>query len=115
MNRWLHGFAVFTAVWTFLLLIAGGLVTGTGSGLAVPDWPLSYGKVMPPMTGGILYEHGHRMVATFVGLLTIVLAVWVWRKERRPWVRMLAAVALGAVVVQGVVGGITVLFLLPVP
>jgi cytochrome c oxidase assembly protein subunit 15 len=115
MNRWLHRFAVFTAVGTFLLVIAGGLVTGTGSGLAAPDWPLSYGKVMPPMTGGILYEHGHRMVATFVGLLTAVLAVWVWRRDHRPWVRMLAAVALGAVVLQGVVGGMTVLFLLPVP
>ena len=67
-NPALHRFAFFTACATFCLVIAGGLVTSTGSGLAVPDWPLSYGQVMPPMVGGIFYEHGHRMVATFVGL-----------------------------------------------
>jgi cytochrome c oxidase assembly protein subunit 15 len=114
-SPWLHRFAVFTALCTFLLVIAGGLVTSTESGLAVPDWPLSYGQLMPPMTGGILYEHGHRIVATFVGLLTVVLAVWIWRKENRSWVRILAAVALGSVIVQGILGGVTVLFLLPVP
>ncbi len=112
---WLHRFAVFTACCTFLLVIAGGLVTSTDSGLAVPDWPLSYGQVMPPMVGGILYEHGHRMVATFVGFLTTVLAIWLWRKEPRKWVRVLGLVALLAVVIQGVLGGLTVLLLLPTP
>lgn len=109
----LHRFAVFVAVATFFLIIAGGLVTSTGSGLAVPDWPLSYGKVMPPMVGGILYEHGHRMVATFVGMLTVVLAVWLSRKEPRAWMRRLGWAALGTVVTQGILGGMTVLFLLP--
>jgi cytochrome c oxidase assembly protein subunit 15 len=109
----LHTFATVTAVATFVLIIAGGLVTSTGSGLAVPDWPLSYGKLMPEMVGGIVYEHSHRMVAAFVGLLTVVLALWIWRGEQRKWVRVLSAVALTAVVAQGLLGGLTVLFLLP--
>jgi len=110
----LHRYTLFVAVCTFFLVIAGGLVTSTGSALAVPDWPLSYGQLMPPMVGGILYEHGHRMIASFVGLLTVVLAVWYWKKEERRWVRNLALAALGAVILQGVLGGMTVLFLLPV-
>ena len=112
-NKPLHRFATITAFATFLLIIAGGLVTSTGSGLAVPDWPLSYGKLMPPMVGGILYEHSHRMVATFVGLLTTVLAIWVWRKDERRWIRLLALLALLTVILQGVLGGLTVLYLLP--
>ena len=112
-NKPLHGFAIFTAIATFFLIIAGGLVTSTGSGLAVPDWPLSYGKLMPPMVGGIAYEHSHRMVATLVGLLTVILTIWIWRREQRRWLRILALVALMAVVAQGLLGGLTVLFLLP--
>src|SRR3972149_5273960 len=112
-NKPLHRFATITAFATFLLVIAGGLVTSTGSGLAVPDWPLSYGKLMPPMVGGVFYEHSHRMVATFVGLLTVILTVWIWRKEKRRWVRVLSLVALLAVILQGLLGGLTVLFLLP--
>jgi len=114
-SPWLHRFAVLTASATFCLVIAGGLVTSTDSGLAVPDWPLSYGQLMPPMVGGIFYEHGHRMVATLVGLLTTILALWLWRAETRPWVRTLGFVALAAVITQGVLGGLTVLFLLPTP
>jgi cytochrome c oxidase assembly protein subunit 15 len=102
-----------TACATLLLIVAGGLVTSTESGLSVPDWPLSYGRLMPPMVGGIFYEHGHRMVATAVGLLSIGLAVWLSRREPRAWVRRLGWAALGAVVAQGVLGGLTVLFLLP--
>ncbi len=114
-NPSLHRFAFCTACATFCLVIAGGLVTSTGSGLAVPDWPLSYGQVMPPMVGGILYEHGHRMVATLVGLLTAILALWLWRADDRRWVRILGLTALGAVILQGVLGGLTVLYLLPTP
>jgi cytochrome c oxidase assembly protein subunit 15 len=112
-NKNLHRFAIITAVCVFFLLIAGGLVTSTGSGLAVPDWPLSYGKLMPPMVGGIFYEHSHRMVATLVGLLTVILTIWIWRKEQRRWVRVLSLLALLSVVLQGALGGLTVLFLLP--
>jgi cytochrome c oxidase assembly protein subunit 15 len=112
---WLHRYAVAVAVCTALLVFAGGLVTSTGSGLAVPDWPLSYGMLMPPMVGNVRFEHGHRMVATFVGLLTIGLAVWLWRREPRRWLRRLGWAALGAVVLQGTLGGITVLLFLPAP
>ncbi len=111
----LHAYAVATALATVLLITAGGLVTSTGSGLSVPDWPLSYGMVFPPMVGGILYEHGHRMVAAAVGLLTVGLAAWLWRREPRRWVRRLGFLALAAVVAQGLLGGLTVLLLLPVP
>ena len=110
---WLHRFALFTACCTFLLVIAGGLVTSTGSGLSVPDWPLSYGQLMPPMVGGVLYEHSHRMVATFVGMLTVTLAIWLWKKEERRWLRMVGVAAVAGVITQGVLGGLTVLFLLP--
>ncbi|MFQ5663576.1 MAG: heme A synthase [Terriglobia bacterium] len=114
-NIGLHRFAVLTAGATFLLIIAGALVTSNDAGLAVPDWPLSYGTWMPPMVGNIVYEHGHRMVATSVGLLTTILAAWLWSKETRRWVRRLGFIALGAVIAQGVLGGITVLYLLPRP
>ena len=108
-----HRFGLLVVAATLFLIFAGGLVTSTGSGLAVPDWPLSYGMLMPPMVGGILFEHGHRMVATTVGFLTLVLALWTARREERAGVRHLAWVALGAVVVQGLLGGLTVIFLLP--
>ncbi len=114
-SQLLHRFTFFTACATFSLIIAGGLVTSTGSGLAVPDWPLSYGTLFPPMVGGIRFEHSHRVIAATIGLLTIVLAMWLQRAERRRWVRRLGWAALGAVVLQGVLGGLTVLYQLPVP
>jgi heme a synthase len=109
----LHRFAVVTAAATFVLLFVGGLVTSTGSGLAVPDWPLSYGQVFPAMVGGVLFEHGHRLVAALVGCLTVVLALWTVVGETRPAVRALGLLALLAVVLQGVLGGVTVLYKLP--
>ena len=112
-SRALHRFAVATAVATLGLIVAGGLVTSTGSGLSVPDWPLSYGRLMPPMVGGVFYEHGHRMVATTVGILTVILAVWLARREPRRWVRRLGLLSVATVVTQGVLGGLTVIFLLP--
>lgn len=114
-NRGLHRFAVFTASITFLLLIAGALVTSNDAGLSVPDWPTTFGSIykMPHMVGGVKFEHGHRMVAEFVGLLTIVLAIWTWRAEKRRWMRYLGLGALATVITQGILGGITVLFYLP--
>jgi cytochrome c oxidase assembly protein subunit 15 len=112
-NRGLHRWSILLAFCTLLLVVAGGLVTSRDAGLSVPDWPLSYGKLMPPMEGGILYEHGHRMVATTVGFLTIVSMIWLLRAERRKWLRWLGVAALIAVIAQGVLGGMTVLFLLP--
>jgi cytochrome c oxidase assembly protein subunit 15 len=114
----LHRFAKLVACCTVLLVLAGSLVTSTGSGLSVPDWPTTYGWNMftfPPSkwVGGIMYEHGHRLIASTVGLLTIVLAVWLWRAESRRWMKALGLAALGAVVLQGILGGLTVLFFLP--
>ena len=119
-NPWLHRFAVRVAGATFVLIFIGGLVTSTDSGLAVPDWPTTYGHFMfsfplSQMVGGILYEHGHRMVASIVGMLMIVLAVWLWLKEPRRWLRRLGWLALLLVILQGILGGLTVLFLLPTP
>jgi cytochrome c oxidase assembly protein subunit 15 len=112
-NVGLHRFAVVLACATLGLIVAGGLVTSNEAGLSVPDWPLSYGKLMPPMVGGVFYEHGHRMVATTVGILTVILVVWLARREPRAWVRRVGYLALAAVVAQGVLGGMTVIFLLP--
>ncbi len=114
-HKGLHYFAVTLALSTFFLLIVGALVTSNDAGLSVPDWPLSFGQLMPEMEGGVFYEHGHRMVATSVGFLTIILNVWLWRVERRQWVRRLGLGALATVVIQGVLGGITVLYFLPPP
>ncbi len=116
----LHLYAVLVSISTLILIFAGGLVTSTGSGLAVPDWPSTYGWFMfsfplDKMVGGILYEHGHRLIASTVGFLITVLAVWLWRAEPRRWVRRLGLLAFVAVITQGVLGGITVLWFLPDP
>ncbi len=112
---WRHRLALLTVGATLCLIFAGGLVTSTGSALAVPDWPLSYGMLMPPMVGGIFFEHGHRMLASGVGFLTLLLAVWTALDEPRRGVRRLAWAGLAAVLAQGVLGGLTVLYLLPMP
>ena len=114
-NRWLHCYATFVACATFLLIIAGALVTGNDAGLSVPDWPTSFGSFrMPRMVGGVKYEHGHRMIAGAVGILTLILALWIWRSEPRRWVRRLGGAAVLTIVAQALLGGITVLFYLPV-
>jgi cytochrome c oxidase assembly protein subunit 15 len=111
---WRHRFALAVAVAAAVLLAAGGLVTSTGSGLAVPDWPLSFGQVFPPMVGGVLYEHGHRLIASAVGLMTMILMFWFRAREPRPAARRLACAAFFGVVVQGILGGVTVLMRLPI-
>jgi cytochrome c oxidase assembly protein subunit 15 len=114
-SRGLHRFAMVAAAATFILIFVGGLVTSTGSALAVPDWPLAYGHLIPKLAGGVRFEYGHRVVAATVVILTLILALWAWRAEPRSWVRKTAFAALGLVVVQAVLGGITVLLLLPLP
>jgi cytochrome c oxidase assembly protein subunit 15 len=109
----LHALAVLLALATLTLIFIGGLVTSTGSGLAVPDWPLSFGQFFPRMVGGVFYEHGHRMVAATVGVLTVVLAIWTWLVDTHAIVRRLALAAVGTVIAQGLLGGLTVIFLLP--
>ena len=111
--RWLHVFASCLAAATLALIFIGGLVTSTGSGLAVPDWPLSFGQFFPRMVGGVFYEHGHRMVAATVGALTVAFAIATRIADTHAIVRRLALAAIGTVVAQGVLGGLTVLFLLP--
>jgi cytochrome c oxidase assembly protein subunit 15 len=117
-NRWLHRFACLLAFATFVLIVAGANVTSHRAGLSVPDWPTTYGQFMFsfPMSkwvGNILYEHGHRLIASTVGILTIILAFWLVRKESRRWVRRLGIVALGVVIAQGILGGLTVKLMLP--
>src|SRR5713101_194624 len=108
LNQTLHKYAVFTACSTFLLLIAGALVTSNDAGLSVPKWPLAWGSVTPPMVGGIVYEWSHRVIAATVGFVTIILAAWLWMAEKRPWMRWLGLAALGGVIAQGILGGLTV-------
>ena len=110
---WVHRYAVVTSLSTLVLLGAGALVTGTGSGLAVPDWPLSYGQFFPRMVGGVLFEHGHRLVAGTVAILMIGLCLVLQVREPRRWVRNLAFVGVGAVLAQASLGGLTVLLRLP--
>lgn len=115
---WLHRYAQLLVCATLLLVAAGGMVTSTSSGLSVPDWPTTYGRQMfayplKDMNGGIFYEHGHRLIASTVGFLTIGLVVFTWRVDRRAWMRKLTLTALGVVILQGVLGGLTVLFRLP--
>ncbi|MEK7209837.1 MAG: COX15/CtaA family protein [Candidatus Binatota bacterium] len=111
-----HRLALLTAVATLLLLFIGGLVTSKGAGLAVPDWPTTFGHNMflypwSEMIGDIFYEHSHRLVASGVGLLTILLAFSLWFYERRRWLRWLGAAALTLVIVQGIIGGLRVVLL----
>jgi heme a synthase len=115
-NLWLHRFAVLTALVTFPLLFVGGLVTSTGSALAVPDWPTTFGHNMflyplSGMVGGILYEHSHRLLGALVGFLTVILTGWLWLQEPRRWLRWLGTVALATVILQGVLGGLRVVLL----
>jgi len=114
-SRALHRFAIICAIATFILIFVGGLVTSTGSALAVPDWPLAYGRVVPKLVGGVRFEYGHRVVAGVVVMLTIALAAWIAMVERRSWVRKTAFAAAGLIVLQAILGGITVLYLLPLP
>lgn len=113
MSKGLHRFALLVACATFFLIIAGALVTSHDAGLATNDWPLSNGQVFPKMVGNLFWEHGHRMVATTVGLLTIALVVFLFAKEKRRWVRRLGLLALFGVIAQGLLGGLTVKLNLP--
>jgi len=114
-NRTRYVFAVFTACAIFTLILAGALVTSNDAGLSVPDWPTSFGSIykIPPMVGGVRFEHSHRMLAEFVGLLTIILALWTWRADGRQWMRRLSIAALAVVTMQGILGGLTVVYFLP--
>src|SRR5256714_648991 len=114
--KWLHRFAWFTSIATLFLICSGGMVTSKGVGLAVPDWPTTFGYTMflfpvSKWVGGIFFEHTHRLIASTVGFLTIILAIWIWRVDSRRWMRRLGFAALGAVILQGVLGGLRVTML----
>jgi cytochrome c oxidase assembly protein subunit 15 len=113
---WLHRFSFFTAIATLFLICSGGMVTSKGVGLAVPDWPTTFGYNMflfpfSKWVGGIFFEHTHRLIASIVGFLTIILAAWMWRMETRRWLRNLGFAALALVILQGVLGGLRVTLL----
>ncbi len=117
-NVWLHRFAIFTAIATFGLIFVGGLVTSHDAGLSVPDWPNTYGQFMfsfpySQWVGNIFYEHSHRLMASLVGFLITVEAIWLQFAESRSWVKRLGWFALAGVVAQGILGGLTVIFFLP--
>ena len=117
-NGWLHFFAVVTAVTTFCLIFVGGLVTSHDAGLSVPDWPSTYGQFMlsfpySKWVGNIFYEHSHRVMATAVGFMITVQAIWLQFSEERNWVKLMGWLALVGVIAQGVLGGLTVIFFLP--
>jgi cytochrome c oxidase assembly protein subunit 15 len=111
-NPGVHRFAVFVVIWTILLLVAGALVTSNDAALAVPDWPLSYGSLTPPMVGGIFYEHSHRLIAGGLGIFALALAILVWVKDGRRWLRWFGIIAVLGVAVQAVLGGQVVIRLL---
>jgi cytochrome c oxidase assembly protein subunit 15 len=115
-SAWLNRFAWFTVFATLLLICSGGMVTSKGVGLAVPDWPTTFGYNMflfpvSKWIGGVLFEHTHRLIASTVGFLTIILAVWLWRTEDRQSVKTLGLIAVAGVILQGILGGLRVTML----
>src|SRR5204862_8331645 len=115
-RKWLNRFTLFICVAALFLICSGGMVTSKNVGLAVPDWPTTFGYNMfllpaSKWVGGILFEHTHRLIASAVGFLTIILTSWLWCSESRNWVRNLGVIALGAVILQGVLGGLRVTML----
>ena len=112
---WLRRYSVLVACCTLLLVIAGGLVTSNDAALSVPDWPLAWGRLIPPLTGGIVYEFGHRVAALTVAILSIILAFWLQKAEPRTWVRRLGWIAVGTVLAQAALGGVVVLWVTPKP
>ena len=112
-RKWLNRFAWLASVATLLLICSGGMVTSKNVGLAVPDWPTTFGYNMflfpiSKWVGGILFEHTHRLMGSLVGFLTIILAVWLWLREDRQWVRSLGVIAVVGVILQGILGGLRV-------
>jgi heme a synthase len=115
-SKWLNRFAWLTCVATLLLICSGGMVTSKDVGLAVPDWPTTFGYNMflfpvSKWVGGILFEHTHRLMGSAVGFLTIILALWLWLSQDRQWVRNQGVIALAGVILQGILGGLRVTML----
>jgi cytochrome c oxidase assembly protein subunit 15 len=112
-GQWRSGLVLVAGAATLLVVVAGGLVTSWEEGLAVPDWPNSFGMNMflypvSRMTGGIYYEHAHRLYGSLVGLTTIVMAIVLWRGDDRRWLKWMALLAVLMVIAQGIMGGLRV-------
>lgn len=117
-NRYLRWFAWFTAAATLLLICSGGMVTSKNAGMAVPDWPTTFGYNMfffpfSKWIGGIFFEHTHRLAASTVGFLTIILALGLAFSRLPRWLKSLGWISLGLVILQGVLGGLRVLLNTP--
>ncbi len=111
----LYSFATLVASATLILIAAGGLVTSFEAGLSVPDWPLSFGQFFPHMSGLMVWEHSHRVIAGFVGILSLVLMIWISMKDSRGWLKAMGWLTFGLVIAQALLGGLTVLMQLPPP
>jgi cytochrome c oxidase assembly protein subunit 15 len=107
-NPGVHRFANFVVAWTVLLFVAGALVTSNDAALSVPDWPKSFGTWFPSLSmleGGAFFEHSHRVIASVLGVLTLILVIWIWVKDNRRWLRWFGVIAIGGIVVQAILGG----------
>src|SRR5258705_270132 len=107
-NPGIHRFAKFVVAWTVLLFIAGALVTSNNAALSVPDWPKSFGTWFPSLrmlAGGAFFEHSHRVIAAAMGCLVLMLAIWLWKSDSRPWLRLFGLIAVGGVAAQAPLGG----------
>jgi cytochrome c oxidase assembly protein subunit 15 len=107
-NPGVHKYSVFVVCWTVLLFVAGALVTSKDAALSVPDWPKSFGTWFPSLrmlAGGAFFEHSHRAIAAVLGFLVLILAIWLWKREPRPWMRWFGAIAVGGVLAQAILGG----------
>jgi len=118
-NSKLHAWSILTMICTFILIFIGGLVKSTESGLSVPDWPTTYGENMflfpiSNMVGGVLYEHGHRLFASLVGALILIQTIWIFLIDSNLWLKRISLFTLFTVIFQGILGGLTVHYLLPV-
>ena len=112
-NRLLHGYALFVSVCTLGLIALGAAVTSIGAGLSIPDWPLAYGQLLPSLHGLAELQYIHRLVAALVAVATVGLAVWIWRRDRRAWVKWLGFLSVGLIAMEVLLGGISVLLQLP--
>jgi cytochrome c oxidase assembly protein subunit 15 len=107
-NPGVHKFSVFVVCWTVLLFVAGALVTSKDAALSVPDWPKSFGTWFPSLrmlAGGAFFEHSHRVIAGVLGILVLFLAIWLWKRDPRPWIRWFGVIAVGGVLAQAILGG----------
>lgn len=116
--RWLTHYTGFLSFSVLVLIFVGALVKSHEAGLTVPDWPTTYGQNMflypyELWIGGIFFEHGHRLLASAIGLFTVILSFWLWISPVSSTLRFAGILAVVTVLIQGLLGGLTVIYLLP--